>query len=433
MREYRLAQNLLEELVRDEPDVAQHRSYLTLCMNNHALLHAKVGQHDQAESMIRQAIQLQQQFREQQPRDSGVDVALARSWINLGVVTADKGDRKAATDFLQLAIDLLEPSMRPEDSSAERLQALARAYNNLSLFAPTDQKVRVAVARRKSIEIQRRLVEQGSDNLQYKVDLANDLTNLASLWASQSDGDYSDRILRSLREASRLQRELLRREPFVVGHRINLAVTLNNHGMALSRMDRLSDAMQVFDEALSLQKTIAHELPTDLTAIAQLGGIHNNIAMVYQMQGDSQQAADTYELAIRFQQYAHRKAPQAVCFRDHLSRTYVNYGRVLRQLGRSADALKIAIKRRDLCAEHPDQLVEVAEEIARAYQSIGDKTDAKRRVFSDEAMKTVGMAARVGWKPNAEFRRSIVFHVFKSDARLVSLLAPTIMPTDRPT
>ena len=429
--EYQQAQELLRQLVREDPNGLKHREYLAVCMNNHALLRARLGQHDQAEEMIRDAMQLLDDAHVPQP--SQLDVTRARTWINLAVVTSDKGDRAAAVELLGRAIELLQPSPEFDQRSPHRLEALARAYNNLSLFTPTEMTVEVATARRKSIEIQRELVDAHGNDVQYMTHLANDLTDLASLWSNQAGRDNTQRILRALSEATQLHRECLRLEPLVVNHRNELAITLNNHGMALSRMDQHDDALKVLREALSIQESIAKELPADLTMVERLGGIHNNIAMVHQLLGDYPNAAKSYGLAIRFQQYAYHNSPEVPHLRTHLNRTYANYGRVLHQLERPGEALKVAARRRSLCADSSEQLFEVAEEIARAYQSSTNMSDQQREAFGDEAMQTVQMAVRAGWKPDASFRQSRVFQVFKSDARLVTLLAPTFTNIDRPT
>ncbi len=428
IQEYQYAQDLLESLVDEDPTDLRYRKHLSVCMNNHALLRAKLGQHEQAERMIRDAIKLLVDDCEQHPKSSPLSVALARSWINLGVVTAGQGNPKAAVGFLQIGIDQLTSLRVADQDEPERWEALARAYNNLSLFTPPEQLVQVAAARRKSIEIQRDLVEMVPNNVQYMTDLANDLTELASLWSNQTEEDKSESILRALGEATGYHRACVRIEPFVLDHQRNLAITLNNHGMASSRVHQYDEALRLFQDALTLQTTIAKELPADLTMIEQLGGIHNNIATVHELQGNHDEAVRYYELAIRYQQYAHNNAPQAAPLRSHLNRTYVNYGRALRQLGRSNDALKTAAKRRALCASDADQLFGVAEEMAIAYRISTQLTDAERKQFSNEVVRTVQMAVRAGWKPDAKFRRSNVFQLFKSDARLVSLLTSSDRP-----
>jgi eukaryotic-like serine/threonine-protein kinase len=82
-----------------------------------------------------------------------------------------------------------------------------------------------------------------------------------------------------------------------------------------------------------------------------------------------------------------------------LSKHYFNCGRVLRIMGRSADAVAVAVKRRELWQSDGEQLFQVALELNTVAEQM-DKTSARDEVL-DEAVVTLEQAESTGFELNS--------------------------------
>ena len=128
-------------------------------------------------------------------------------------------------------------------------------------------------------------------------------------------------------------------------------MSLNNLGLAQSRLRRTADAERSFRQALDLQESLVRQNPHDLDLQSNLGGIYNNLGMLLEQLQRNAEAADDYRHAVEHQQIASAHAPQVSRYRAFLSKHYYNYGRVLRRLGRPDEAARVALARRELVAE----------------------------------------------------------------------------------
>ena len=301
------------------------------------------------------------------------------------------------------------------------MQTLATTYRNLSLLAVGADLDAAIEWGSQALSIQKRLAESEPSNLEFKADLATCYSSLATLY-SKLPAENTPRLIRAYDAAAKVQQELVLRQPFRIDRRHELAITLNNRGLAQTRQSLATDAERSFREAIELQQGLVKQLPGDLSVSSQLGGMHNNLGMVYQLQKNHALAADAYRAGIRLQQYAYQNAPHVNRFREHLSRTYFNYGRTLRRMNKPRRAATVALHRRKLWPHDPTQLFSVAEELAVASRDLQSIEDKQATRYKTETLNTIKLAVAQGWKPQLEIRDTPVWDLLQSEPEFRGLM-----------
>ena len=411
--QYEIACQLFTELLdmaEDNDQYGREAARLATCLNNHALVIARLGRTDDAKARIAKAIKTLQTLITETPEQSDLQRSLATSWNNLGIIQADH-DTAAARECYRSAIKILEQPASAAQDNSERLLTLATVFRNLSLLVKADHLEEAIRWSQESMKLYEKLVESEPTDLEYKAHLANSYSGLTSL-LSKRPMENMDKLLETYADAEQTQRELIQREPFRIDRRRELAITLNNRGLMETRLQRFEAAEKSLQSAITTQEQILEEVPGDLTGTSQLGGMHNNLGMVYQLQGQDKRAAESYLSGIHLLQIAYTNAPDVHRFRNHLSRTLYNYGRVLRQQGSMNQAAQTAIRRRKLWPNNAKQLIRVSEEIAEAIQFMSGQ---RRSRYQREINETLRLAINAGWKPDETIMATTVYEVMHTE------------------
>ena len=120
-----------------------------------------------------------------------------------------------------------------------------------------------------------------------------------------------------------------------------MAVSHNNLGLILRRQGDPAAAAAAFERALTIEERLVREQPGDLALQSSLGGVLHNLGMLHEQAGELDQAAARFASAIEHQRQASAGAPQVARYRQFLGQHLASYSRVLRQLGRDAEALAV--------------------------------------------------------------------------------------------
>src|SRR4029079_11336640 len=111
------------------------------------------------------------------------------------------------------------------------------------------------VAYAAAASLQRKLISDFPQVLQYQGDLALTLNNLGALAFRQ---EQKDEAQTSYREAIGIQTKLARQAPLVAAHRQDLAVTYNNLGYSQGAS---AEAIESFQQARSILLQLVEEYP----------------------------------------------------------------------------------------------------------------------------------------------------------------------------
>ena len=155
-------------------------------------------------------------------------------------------------------------------------------------------------------------------------------TALHNLGSELNDRGDSAGARQTLQQALDFRRELLRREPVVAEYRLGLAATLNNLGSA-SLQDEPDSAARFFAESREL---IAAMLPGSFTLRSELAVAMNNQGIAAERLGNWTASAAFFQEAIQQQELAVQLSGQQERFKELLQQHRTNFARV-QQRGRA--------------------------------------------------------------------------------------------------
>ena len=139
---------------------------------------------------------------------------------------------------------------------------------------------------------------------------------------------------------------MVRKSPAVVRYRSDLAISLNNLGMAYCRAGKSAEADAAFGRARELFNTLADDYPDELAYRSSLAALLNNQALA--LAGVGRHADALADLPDR-----HRVPAQVLRQSSRLrndartvSKMYYNFGQSLRATGKFDEAMQAALARR---------------------------------------------------------------------------------------
>ncbi len=342
---YRQALEMLEQLVRKNPGNAEYRADLALCLNSIALGLARSGKTVEAENAYRRAIGFQKQLVEIDSDTLSYQADLALTYGNLGLLLNGPGRTEESRACYEKAIEQQRALVERFADNAQYRRRLALSLNNLS-FIEADSDLEAALqACGEAIAINRRLTEDYPDDTCHLTDLALSLNNQGSL---QSRAGKLNQACALYQEAIAVGERLRHKSPSVVTYQSDLAVAYNNLGQAQAKIPQYEEAIGSFRVAKALFGQLIEGAPDHLGYRSSLGGVLNNEAMILERLGQTDEALAVYREAIEHQRFAVKCAPQVRTFGEFLVRQYVNYGQLLRSVGRQDEAEEIDLARRQI-------------------------------------------------------------------------------------
>lgn len=262
----------------------------------------------------------------------------------------------------------------------------------------------------KAASLLKRAVDLRPDEPVYQCELAVTYNNLGAV---QSHSGALDQAAASYSTVVDLAGNLVRQSPAQKPYHCMLAIGLNDLGEVQRRLGQAPAAEQSFRHALACQEPLVKQDPQNVDLQSGLGVMYNDLGILLEESKRSAEAVKAYEQAVH-QQQALASAPAITRYRQFLSKHYFNYGRVLRQTGRPADAARAALARRELWPKDPQHLFSVAEELALAARDLSTgAVDASGEITADKcgdyAVETLKQSMAAGWKPpNSNWTQSFL-------------------------
>ncbi len=226
-------------------------------------------------------------------------------------------------------------------------------------------------------------------------------------------------------KAVALHERLLRKAPAVVRHRSDLAISLNNLGVAYCRLERADDADAAFARARELLTTLADDYPQEPAYRSSLAALLNNQALALAGAGRHEEAIRSYATAIESQRDRYEQQPDSAMMREVLSKMYYNYGQSLLAAGKPAEAAKAALARRDLWKDNGERLFGVAVELAQISGELhgGSGSSRARLELDNEVVATLRMALENGSPGKIDLATDDRFAHLRGNTEFAALLA----------
>jgi tetratricopeptide (TPR) repeat protein len=278
-------------------------------------------------------------------------------------------------------------------------------------------------ASREAVEILERLINTSTDS-DYKDDLAICYNNRAAL--KSQDGNWNDAIVWHLR-AIELQEQLVRKSTAVVRHRSELAVSLNNLGVAYCRTAKPAEADAAFGRARELFATLANDYPDELAYSSSLAALLNNQGLALASVGRHADALKIYPAAIEAQRHCRDKGTDSEAMRQLLSKMYYNYGQSLKANGQIAVAVQAALDRRELWKGNGERLLGVASELAELDASVKSRpaasSDVNQKDVTNDVLATLDEAYKSGLPAGLDLAKDERFASLRKNERFAAKIA----------
>jgi hypothetical protein len=190
----------------------------------------------------------------------------------------------------------------------------------------------------------------------------------------------------------------------VVRYRSDLAISLNNLGVAYCRIKNSGEANNAFTCARELLGDLSRDYPDEPYYQTSLAAQLNNQALALAEMGQHSEALSIYRDAIAAQQKCCERAPGSQVMRELLSKMHYNLGQSLRAERRWRDAFDVAIARQKIWNGNGERLLGVAAEIAELDNAVKENppaTEENQYVTNAElstgVLTTLQMAYDSGW------------------------------------
>jgi serine/threonine-protein kinase len=307
----------LQDLAAINPANAMYRRQLASVLDDIGQL-VKRRDASRAEDFFDEAIELQQALT---ASDSNPELLqeMARSFYNRGLVRAEQGNRDAAREDVNAAIDtlqnILENSASPDPSVT---QEIARCYNNLANISKAmgdraTSRTRFSTA----IALLDEQVERYPRNRDLIKELAIYQNNFANLLRSEGELELADQTSsQAIEKLSSLAQPL----PVLANE---LANAHHSRGVILSQRQLSKEADVEYERASSILKRLTMEFPGVSLYHDRLGNAYFQLGTMQFQSGTPSEAVPLILEAMSEHQVALKQSPNEPNYRQHLKNDFV--------------------------------------------------------------------------------------------------------------
>ncbi len=336
----REAIELQRGLIESEPDNLRLPSVLAAMLHNLAYMADFNGDMKEAERLFTEALQIRRSLADRDP-----DVYMQRLASELWTysILCFKINRLDETE--QLCIELLEMAQENVEESPEEYKPwMERAQFTLSQVYSIRGKTTQAISSmNQAIGSCRKRVEQGANIL----NLGSQLSMSAVI--RMRNGEY-EKAEEELLEAIQLYRDY-----GSLPHRFHadLALFLNNHGIILRCKGSFPEAKAVLEEALEISRGKVDESPEAYKGLLSI--VLCNLAIILAENNELEAAGPHFQESLSIGEYLAKRTPEQ--YRIHLAILLHNYSQFLLKADRKSEAysnLKRTVDiKRELVREFP--------------------------------------------------------------------------------
>jgi tetratricopeptide (TPR) repeat protein/tRNA A-37 threonylcarbamoyl transferase component Bud32 len=350
---------LREELVRTRANNADFQSHLSNCCDNLGTLLGMLGRNDEALKAFQRSLELRQKLHERKPGHLGYRSALANSYRNVG-------------DW-----------QRRNGQSAQGLETMQQGHVLVEGLAKGNPKVTY-----------------------YQIQLAASHQNIGE--ACRRSGQTA-RAMASFQQARAVLEDIVRMHPSLHFQRGELAACEYAIGSLYRAGSKKTEARACFERARALQAGLVQTNPEQLDYLSALATTWAELGLLLADTSQPDEGIAALRQAIVNQRQAFHKAPQVVRYRQRLRGHYRALASLLRKLRRPADAVAATLERRALWPDDPNELFNVAGELAQAATIVARDTgeaNTERRKYHALALETLRQAVAHGFHDRERIQTS---------------------------
>jgi eukaryotic-like serine/threonine-protein kinase len=243
-------------------------------------------------------------------------VAIALVHNNRGVIALRQNNKALAMKEMQSAVEIFQSisdlSQLDQDMVTPLVSDLAAALANLAtLMSEAGQAEQALTLMASSIDLNEQIQSDRTEDALGGT--ASELRRRAlshnNLAAMRWRAGQTEKAIESYGRAVQWLEHASAKLPGLIVIRRELAVALNNQGMAFSSAERFDEAENAFRRALAIAQPTAEADPSDVVAARECGGILNNLGVLLRNRGRIEDAKVAFSQAIQHQMRARKLSP----------------------------------------------------------------------------------------------------------------------------
>ncbi len=309
----RESQIVFAELAKLQPNNADALLDWSVSMNNLGQALHRNGNMNEAITLIQHALEVQDRIAAIQDNKSR-KLQSALAWSNLALLRNDQSDLTSAEQAYRQSIQLLSQVVEQDSTSEEALQLSKIESDLAALLAKSRPNESIKLARQ-ALARELTALELRPSHAKLSKQTGRTLNALGS--ALYEDKQYLA-ALEVYRQAQDIYQQLVSRWPEQPDYRSDLAASLNQIGLTLIRLDRMSDAKTALDDALKHQEQLAGLFSNDPEVLSSTAKLLYNYAFLCQHMGLEDQAQTAFQNCARYETQAVELAPEVKRYRDLL-------------------------------------------------------------------------------------------------------------------
>jgi serine/threonine-protein kinase len=440
VRSYSESIDILDRLVREQPDAVEYRRDLASGLQRVGSLLSQTARPAEALQSYHRALQLRERLALERPGDAEDASRLAGSHNAIGLLLHETGRPAEAMEAHRRALAIRERLAREYPDVARYQTALAGSHNNIGLLLrETGRRPRALESYRRALQVRERLAREHPDVEEYRTDLAGSHHNIGLLL---DEMNREEEALESFRRGLAIRERLAREAPSVTEYQSDLAHGLNGTGYMLDNLGRKADALELHRRALAIRERLIAANPTvtehrsdlarslinigsllretghpaeALATLARgqatleqlvrenpavpayhfaLGGTLDEMAAVEMDLGHWHQARERLVPAVASLRRALADMPDNPRYRGAMRRALEKLAKVHSALDQPSDAIRAARERASIGRRGPAEPYNLACVLSLCVPVAREGT---RRCLADEAVRALGQAIAAGW------------------------------------
>ncbi|HMC10902.1 MAG TPA: tetratricopeptide repeat protein, partial [Pirellulaceae bacterium] len=326
-----------EEFVRQKPNDAALEAKRGRAYGRLGQLRGHLGEHQRAESDIRQMMAIFQKLAADFPGFAEYRQQEARAQHSLSILLYESGKQEDALAEIRRAVALEQQLIAAAPSSNAYRQDLARSRAMLGMLLHGLGSHDAAVAEyQKVFALEQPLADEFPKNPAYRVDLARSHNNLASVLEALGKRPES---VDEMRKALSLGQELSAEFPRVPAYRQDLVRSHYNLAALFTRLRQWPQAEVEHRQSITLGKSLVEEFPTVPAYRADLARSHYNLGRMLRDRGRLGEAEVEYREALTLRAKLNADVSGIAEYRANLAQSHAGMGSVFGALGKRADAI----------------------------------------------------------------------------------------------
>jgi serine/threonine-protein kinase len=393
LKALRRALALREQLARAQPSNSRYQSDLVRVREAIGVLLPSANRPDEAVKLHRQAGEsARDQPHENGPPDAQARLAFAQEVDGLQMLK--QGRPSEAIPPLQRAVAIFERLARDNPGNAELRIQLAIAHDVAgSALRQSDRQAEAMAAFQRAVTICEPLARDNPAVILYQHTLASSCADLGH--TLQDAGNHSA-AASAFRRSLEIRQRLLRDNPTLPQFQRNLAAVHASLGSSLWFLREYGAAAEAHRQANAICSELLAKNPGDLACREALAISQTNLGNALWASGDRAGGIESCRQAIVTGQALLAASPGTPEYHRPLGRALNNrLATSLRQLRQFSEAIRLARARRTLWYRQPDELYNVACDLALCLPSV--EAAAERDALAAETVATLKRAIAAGW------------------------------------